>query len=98
MLALIVKLDIHAEHRDAFLAAAQANRAACLRDEPGCLHFDIAEDNSVPHRFYFYEIYRDNQALDDHRDAAHFTKWRETAARVVVPGSQVNSVAHLIPA
>lgn len=55
MLALVLTLDVHPEHRDTFLSAATQNRTACLHDEPGCLHFDTAEDSTNPNRSYFYE-------------------------------------------
>lgn len=96
MLALIVKLDIHPGHRGRFMVAADAIRTACLQDEPGCLHFDIAEDVEQANRFFFYEIYRDADALAFHRTTPHFLDWRAAAATVVVPGSQVNSVANLL--
>ena len=96
MLALIVTLDVVPDQRVLFLNAANDNRTGCLRDEPGCLHFDIAEDTERPNRFYFYEMYRDSQALADHRTAPHFLRWRQAAGVCVVPASQTNSVATLV--
>ena len=59
MYTLIVSLQVRPEKRDRFLAAIAENAAASVRDEPGCLRFDVMEDAQHPNLFYFYEIYRD---------------------------------------
>ncbi|WP_029113121.1 putative quinol monooxygenase [Mycobacterium sp. URHB0044] len=95
MYTLIVSLQVRPVERERFLAAIAANAAASVRDEPGCLRFDVMEDAHQPNRFYFYEIYRDAAAFDDHRAAPHFATWRQAADECVVPGSQVNSFSDL---
>ena len=47
-------------------------------DEPGCLRFDVLQDSENPNRIHLYEVYKDHAALDAHRQAPHYTKWRET--------------------
>jgi quinol monooxygenase YgiN len=41
----------------------------------------------------FYELYEDQAAIDAHRAAPHFAKWRAAADRCVVKGSQVNTLS-----
>jgi len=92
---LIVSLQVRPEKRERFLAAIAANAAASVRDEPGCLRFDVMEDAQRPSHFFFYEIYRDTDAFAAHKAAAHFAAWRQAAEECVLPGSQVNSFSDI---
>ena len=92
MIALIVSLDVHAEHLEQFLAAIQENAARSFNDEPGCRYFDVTQDMRQPTHFIFYELYDDEAAIEAHRQAPHFAKWRQAAEQCVVKGSQVNTL------
>ncbi|WP_186156602.1 putative quinol monooxygenase [Burkholderia gladioli] len=94
MLALVVSLKVHEERLDEFLAAIEQNAQSTFSDEAGCRYFDVTRDTKDPLHFLFYELYDDEAAIDAHRAAPHFAKWREAAGRCVVPGSQVNTIAH----
>ena len=59
MFTLFVTLDVHEDKLDEFVDAITVNAAASLRDEPGCLVFDVHQDVEVPTRFYLYEVYAD---------------------------------------
>jgi quinol monooxygenase YgiN len=92
MIALIVSLDVHPERLDEFLAAIKENAERTFNDEAGCTYFDVTHDIKNPLHFMFYELYEDQAAVDAHRAAPHFAKWREAADRCVVKGSQVNTL------
>ena len=72
MYTLIVSLQVRPEKRDRFLAAITQNAAASVRDEPGCLRFDVMEHAQQPNQFYFYEVYRDTDGFAAHKAAPHF--------------------------
>lgn len=91
MIALIVSLEVHTEHLDRFLAAIQENARSTFNDEVGCRYFDVTQDTVRPTHFFFYELYDDEAAIEAHRKAPHFAKWREAADVCVVKGSQVNT-------
>ncbi|MGV0743071.1 putative quinol monooxygenase [Mycolicibacterium sp. XJ870] len=94
---MFVTLDVHADKVDDFLDAIQTNSAASLRDEPGCLAFDIHEDIDVPGRFYLYEIYADEEAFRiAHRSAPHYAQWQQAAQTCIVAGSHRNTFARPI--
>jgi quinol monooxygenase YgiN len=92
MIALVVRLEVHPERLEQFLAAIKENAQRTFSDEPGCHYFDVAQDSKNPHSFVFYELYEDEAALDAHRAAPHYAKWREAADACVVEGSQVNTL------
>ena len=84
MFALVVSLKVKPELRDSFLAAAEDDSTCSVRDEPGCLRFDVSQDNADPNHFYFYEVYQDEDAFQAHGQAPHFARWRAAAAEVLV--------------
>lgn len=92
MIALVVRLEVHADRLEQFLAAIKENAARTFNDEPGCHYFDVTQDTKNPLHFIFYELYEDEAAIDAHRSAPHFAKWREAADQCVVKGSQVNTI------
>ena len=78
MIALIVTLQIKPEHRVAFMDSLLDDARGANEDEPGCLRFDVLQDDSDPNRVHLYEVYRDDAALDAHRQAPHYIRWRDT--------------------
>ena len=91
MFSLLVQVQVRPGAREEFLTGIAANAAASVRDEPGCLRFDVCSVADDEHRFLFYEHYVDAAAFDAHRASPHFAEWRVVAERTVVPGSQVNT-------
>ena len=92
MFTVVVNLQVRPEALDEFVAGIRANAAASLRDEPGCLRFDVHQQIDDPHRFVLHEIYTNELAFTEaHRSAAHYATWRDVAARCVVPGGHVNT-------
>ncbi len=78
MIALIVSIKIKKGHKEAFMASMMGDAHGSNNDEPGCLRFDVLQDNEDPNRIHLYEVYKDQAAVDAHRAAPHYTKWRET--------------------
>lgn len=91
MIALIVSLDVYPERLNEFLAAIEENAKSSFNDEAGCLYFDVTQDQKNPTHFIFYELYVDQAAIEAHRAAPHFAKWRQAADECVVKGSQLNT-------
>ena len=78
MIALIVTIQIQPEHREAFMDSMLDDARGSNNDEPGCLRFDVLQDSEDPNKIHLYEVYKDQAAVDAHRQAPHYTKWRET--------------------
>ena len=45
------------------------------RSEPGCLMYIVHRHKDDAARFFIYEQYRDEDALQQHRDSAHFQQY-----------------------
>jgi autoinducer 2-degrading protein len=85
MLSLIVEMQVRPDRRAEFLAGIAANAEASVRDEPGCLRFDICSVGSDENRFLLYAA---------HKAAPHFAQWRTVAEQVLV--GQVNTPGELL--
>ena len=79
MLAIWVKVRVKPELRDQFLKAIEVDALGSERDEPGCLRFNVLRDQQDENVYYFYEVYRDEAALEAHRAAPHYAVWRAAA-------------------
>ena len=94
MFSLVVQMEVRPDRREEFLAGMAANAAASVRDEPGCLRFDVSAVVGDPNRFFLYELYADAAAFEAHKASPHFAEWRTVARQVVV--GQVNTTGELL--
>ena len=94
MFSLVVQMTVRPGRREEFLAGMSANAEASVRDEPGCLRFDICSVDGAADRFLLYELYTDAAAFEAHKAAPHFAAWRTVAEQVVE--SQVNTAGELL--
>ena len=79
MLAILVKVRVKPELREKFLNAIEHDALGSERDEPGCLRFNVLRDEKDENVYYFYEVYKDQAALEAHRAAPHYAVWRAAA-------------------
>ena len=94
MFSLVVQMEVRPGRREEFLAGMTANAEASVRDEPGCLRFDVSSVDGDENRFFLYEIYADADAFAAHKAAPHFAEWRAVAEQVLV--GQVNTIGTLL--
>ena len=96
MRALFVTVRMKPEYRDRILKGALEDGRGSRNDEPGCLRFDVVQDDKDPNTIYFYEVYKDDAALEAHRKAPHYPAWSNLPAdwfvgqkAVVVRGTMI---------
>ena len=94
MFSLMVQMEVRPGRRAEFLAGMAANAEASVRDEPGCLRFDVCSVASDENRFVLYELYTDAAAFEAHKASPHFARWRTVAEQVVI--GQVNTPGQLL--
>ena len=66
MHVIIVRWRLRPDSVDAFERAMREHVAATRRTEPGCLQFDVAVDKQDPRTYHLFEVYADDQALEQH--------------------------------
>ena len=78
MFVIIAPIQIKEGHREEFIKAMLDDAKGSVRDEPGCLRFDVIQDGSDSNRIWLYEVYVDEDAFKAHLQTPHFIKWRDT--------------------
>ncbi|MFP4794520.1 (4S)-4-hydroxy-5-phosphonooxypentane-2,3-dione isomerase [Pasteurella multocida] len=71
MFAMLVEINIKEGKEQEFLEVFARNHIG-TRQEPGNLRFDVLRDPEIKTRFYAYEVYVNEQALEAHRQTAHY--------------------------
>ncbi len=97
MISIFVTIKIKAGHKDAFLKAMLGDAIGSVRDEPGCFRFDVLQDDTDPNTIHLYEVYQDQAALEAHRQAPHFLKWRANVSDWFDGTSQRISCSTIFP-
>ena len=79
MKSIIVKLYIKEECIEKFKEITFYN-SENARKEPGNLRFDVNQSADAPNLFFLYEVYKSDEAIEEHRTTEHYQKWRDTVA------------------
>ena len=64
------------------------------RSEPGCLQYDVHRDQDDANRFFIFERYVDEAALEAHGSSVHF---RELVIEGALPRLEVRERRYLTP-
>jgi len=79
MFVVIANIQVRPECVEAFREACAENSSNSLQ-EPGCLRFDVLQQQDDPTRFALFEIYRRPEDLGAHKETAHYAAWAEKAS------------------
>src|SRR3989337_2683750 len=77
MVVLHVTIKVKPEHVSEFLEIVRYDAEHSEKDEPGCLRLRVIQGRGEPDPFFFLEIYRDEAALEAHRQTPHFKLYFE---------------------
>lgn len=83
MFSIFVAINVKPEHREAFVEASIAEARGSIQGEPGLFQFQILADESDQNRFYFYEIFRDENAAKQHWETNVFKTWWNTVEGMI---------------
>ena len=75
--------------KDDFLKMIE-NNAAKSREEPGCVRFDVLQDQSKDNKFWFYEVYESTDDVAHHKTTSHYKSWVDFKDS----GGTISSVSH----
>ena len=82
MLIVHVHVNVKPEFIEAFKQATVENARASLR-EPGVARFDVIQQAEDPSRFILVEVYRTAEAPAQHKETAHYRRWRDAVAEMM---------------
>jgi len=98
MYVLVVTIDIKSQFKDRFMAEMLDDARGSVRDEPGCLRFDVIQDEKEPNRIYLYEVYADRAAFEVHMTTPHFLKWKHAVQEWLAAPPVVGAGPSVFPA
>ena len=97
MQILLVEVNVKPERLDEFLELIKYDAEHSENDEPGCLRFDVLRDTENPHRFFYYEVYKDEAGRLAHRETPHFAKYAAESADMFSKDVIRNIVTNVVP-
>jgi quinol monooxygenase YgiN len=77
MLAIIVDFEALPGKGEEVRDVLQTQARNALEKEPGCRHFDVCSDPDDPQKFFLYELYDDQVAIEAHGQYDHYATFRE---------------------
>lgn len=81
---IFVKIGVKPGSRDAFKELVLDNARCSVRDEPGCVQFDILESGEDENEFCAYEVYKTESDLEAHRGMEHSKRFRAAADEMMI--------------
>ncbi len=96
MLIVHVHVRVKPECVEIFRQATRENADQSVR-EPGIARFDIAQQLDDPTRFVLVEVYRNEDAPAQHKEIAHYQKWRDTVADMMAETRRSVKFSNVFP-
>lgn len=91
-----VSARVKPEAIDAFRAATVENARHSV-EEPGVARFDVLQQPDDPARFLLVEVYRSPEAAVAHKATAHYLRWRDTVADMMLEPRSSVKFANVFP-
>lgn len=79
MFVVCVTVHVLPAQVEAFVAETREN-AEATRLEPKNVRFDVLRAVEDPARFFFYEVYEDEEGFREHQRTAHYLAWKNSVA------------------
>jgi quinol monooxygenase YgiN len=95
---IIVHVHVHvkADAVEAFQRATVENASNSVK-EPGIARFDVIQRSDDPTRFILVEVYRTAAAPAEHKETAHYLKWRDTVADMMAEPRTSEKFTNIFP-
>jgi (4S)-4-hydroxy-5-phosphonooxypentane-2,3-dione isomerase len=71
---IMVQAEIEPDRLGEFMTMIEQN-AVKSRQEPGCMRFDVLRSDDSETTFFFYEVYQNVAAVEEHKKQEHYQKW-----------------------
>ncbi len=97
MFAIFASITIKADQRDDFLTTIKQTANLSVRDEPGCVRFDVFRDDGDEDRFLLYEVYTSEAAFDDHLATPHARRAMEGSKEWAEAPFEVTRATSIFP-
>lgn len=96
-IALLVKVEIKSERIPEFLEVMKEDAILSRSlEKGGCLRFDVMQIPTQPNQFYFYEVYKNEEAVAFHKTTDHYKKWTNFKATGAVVHQEVQKLDQIV--
>jgi quinol monooxygenase YgiN len=96
MLVVHVFVHVKADQIEAFKNATIENAGNSIK-EPGIARFDLIQQSDDPTKFVLVEVYRNEDAPAQHKETAHYLRWRDTVADMMAEPRQSIKYTNVFP-
>ena len=96
MIIVHVHVKVKPEFVEAFKAATVENASQSIH-ETGIARFDVLQQSDDPNKFILVEVYRTAADPVQHKQTAHYAKWRDTVAPMMDAPRAGVTYANLFP-
>jgi autoinducer 2-degrading protein len=97
MFGVVVTINIKSGFKEQFMQSMLEEAEGSINNEPGCLRFDVLQDNHNPDRICLMEEYTNEAAFQVHTQQPHFTKWQETVKDWFDGPPEIHKVSGVYP-
>ena len=93
---VLVHVHVKPEIVDAFKQVTVENASQSVKEE-GIERFDVIQQVDDSTRFILVEVYKTDKASFAHKETAHYAKWRDTVAEMLVEPRQGIKYSNIYP-
>jgi (4S)-4-hydroxy-5-phosphonooxypentane-2,3-dione isomerase len=91
-----VHVNVKPESIEAFKQATVENASQSIKEE-GIARFDVIQQLDEPTKFILIEVYRTAEAPAAHKGTAHYVRWRDAVAGMMVEPRRGIQYANIFP-
>ncbi len=88
----VAELEIDPARLESYKAAVKEEMETSVRAEPGVLAIDAVAEKDNPSKLRFFEMYAHEAGYNSHRESAHFRKYVETTAGMIISRRLIDTV------
>jgi len=96
MLVAVINVHVKPDCVEKFNDAILDNARNSIK-EPGVTRFDVYQQSDDTTRFTLVEIYKNDDAVGSHRETAHYIRWRDAVAEMMVEPRLRNTYSIVFP-
>jgi quinol monooxygenase YgiN len=96
MVIVHVFIKIKPDMLEPFKAATLKNAQNSIK-EPGILRFDFMQQEDKTLSFLLVEVYKDSNAVAQHKETSHYTEWRQSAEHMIAEPTKSIKYVNIFP-
>lgn len=96
MQIVLVHVHVKPEFVEAFKQASLDNARNSAKEE-GMARFDVIQQMEDPTRFILVEVYKTARAPADHKETAHYARWRDAVMKMMAEPRQGIKYTNIFP-